>query len=173
MKNFLSNKIVSIILLVAVVVSLIFYVNMLAQPISYGRPYRHASVYDGDDFDSEMVFYPDWTMVVRNTNFDEDMKFYYYYMDGYLFFTMAQTEEEYEEEVTRINANFEEAVSSPFYAAKMNAFKMTDEGLDDYISYYFCQDSIFVAMTWGVGELILIGFAVISVLRCKKTKCEE
>ena len=57
-----------------------------------------------------------------------------------------------------------------FYASKINAFKMTSEGPDGYKSIYLCQTSIIMAVVWSVMELALIGFAVASVIHCRKEK---
>ena len=58
-----------------------------------------------------MIFYADNTMAIRNTNFDEEYKSYYYYKDGYIFFPLAEAE--YEAEVSAINEDFEAAVNAP------------------------------------------------------------
>ena len=79
-----------------------------------------------------MKFSKDGTMVARNSNNGLEMDAYYYYKDGYVFFTVAQTEEEYEEEIAHINENFEEACNTPFYADKINAFQLVMSGPDDY-----------------------------------------
>ena len=165
MKKVFSNKIAAVILAVLTIVSLYFYVTMLAKPITYGQPYYHASVYEGDDFSGTLTFYPDNTMLVENTNFGEPMKSYYYRKDGYLFFTMAETQEEYDAEVAMIDENFEEAVSTPFYAAKLNAFQLTAEGLDEYDTFYYCKYTINLAIAWGIGQLVLI---VLTCVACKK-----
>ena len=170
MKKVLSNKITAVILAVLTIVSLCFYVMMLAKPITYGQPYYHASVYEGDDFSGTLTFYPDNTMLVENTTFVEPMKSYYYLKDGYLFFTLAETQEEYDAEVAMIDENFEEAVSAPFYAAKLNAFQLTAEGLDEYDSFYYCKYTISLAIAWGIAQLVLVGLSWAFVLRCKKIK---
>ena len=170
MKKVFSNKITAVILAVLTIVSLCFYVMMLAKPITYGQPYYHASVYEGDDFNGTLTFYPDNTMFVENTSFVEPAKFYYYRKDSYLFFTMAETPEEYDAEVAMIDENFEEAISTPFYAAKLNAFQLTAAGLDDYDTFYYCKYSINLAIAWGIAQLALIGLAWASIACCKKAK---
>ena len=112
-------------------------------------------------------------MVVRNTNFNEEIKFFYYYKDGYVFFALAETQEEYEKEVAAINADFEGAVDTPFYASKINAFRLSSEGLDDYITVYLCQSAIMMAVAMGVIELVLIGIAIASAIRSKKENHKE
>ena len=173
MKKLHPLKVAAIIVSIVAVISMFFYGRMITQPISYGLSYYHASAYEGDDFNGAMVFYPDNTVRNRNTNFDEDIVLRYYYKDGYVFFTLATTDEEYAEEVTLINANFEEAVNTPFYADKIDAFKMIAEGLDDYTSRYFCRQAIFLAIAWGAVELAMVGFVCIAFIRCKKVKNYE
>ena len=171
MKKSLSYAKTAVILLLIAIILLGIGIYGLTRPLSYGSCYYHASFYEGEDFNGTIAFYPDNTMVISNTNFDEEMKLLYYYKDGYLFFTLAQTEEEYEKEVAAINEDFEGAVNVPFYASKINAFKFSPEGLDGYTSVYICQDSIMMTMVWGAIELVLIGIAIASVIRCKKAKC--
>lgn len=170
MKNILSFKITAIILAVLALVSLFFYANMLATPLTYGFAYYHASMYEGDDFGGTMTFYQDNTLLVDNSNFDEPLKLFYYYKDGYVFILMATTEEEFDAEVAMINENFEEAISTPFYADKANAFLLTAEGMEEYTSFYYCRYSINLAIAWGIGQLALIGLAWASIVGCKKAK---
>ena len=82
------------VLAIAVLVAGIYAIN---RPMAYGTSYYHASVYEGSDFSGSFTFYPDNTMVIQNTNFAEATNSFYYYKDGYIFFTLAATEEEYEE----------------------------------------------------------------------------
>ena len=168
MKNILSFKVTAVILSVLALVSLFFYITTLAKPMTYEMPYYHASMYEGDDFGGTMTFYQDNTLLVDNSNFDEPLKLFYYYKDGYIFNMMAATEEEFDLEVALINENFEEAVSTPFYADKINIFQLTAEGLDDYASFYYCRYAINLAVAWGIAQLALIGLAWASIACCKK-----
>ena len=168
MKKILSFKVTAILLSVLAIVSLFFYVTTLAKPLTYGYPYYHASMYEGDDFGGTMTFYQDNTLLVDNSNFDEPLKLFYYYKDGYIFNMMATTKEEFDLEVALINENFEEAVSTPFYADKINIFQLTAEGLDDYTSFYYCRYAINLAVAWGIAQLALIGLAWASIACCKK-----
>ena len=173
MKKILSNKITTIILLIVTILSLAFYAYMLARPISYGMNYHNKTVYEGMEFEGNLKFYTDGTIVINNTNFDEEIKNYYYYKDGYVFTLLAQTEEEYEQEVKYIDENFEEAVASPFYAAKINAFRQVAEGLDSDVTTYTCTGAIIFAIAGGIVELVLIVLTVLSFIFCKKVKCSE
>ena len=163
-----SRKTVPI-LAIAAIVLLVVGIYAMTRPISYGADYYHASFYEGDDFHGTMTFYDDNTVVVCNTNLDEEMKFFYYYKNGYVFLILAETEEGYKEEVAAIDGDFEGAVNTPFYASKINAFRNASEGLDDYKTVYLCQSAIMMAVVWGAIELVLIGFAIRSVSRGKKS----
>ena len=163
----------ALILSFAAIILLVAGVYGMTRPVAYGSNYYHASFYEGDDFTGSMIFYDDNTMVVRNTNFDEEMKFHYYYKDGYAFFPMSETQEEYEKEVAAINEDFEGAVNLPFYASKINVFRLSSEGLDGYKSVYLCQIPIMMAVVWGVVELALVVLACKAAIRYKKAKNNE
>ena len=156
------------ILVVIAMIVLVVGIYGMTRPMSYGSSYYHASFFEGEDFNGTMTFYSDNTMVIRNTNFDGEYKPFYYYKNGYIFFPLAQTEAEYQEEVAAINADFEGAVSAPFYASKINAFRLSSEGPDGYKSVYICQLPVMMLVVWCAIELVLLGFAVATVIRGKK-----
>lgn len=170
MKNILFCKKTAIILLIITIVSVGFYAYMLARPISYGMSYHNETVYEGGVFEGTLKFYSDETMVNSNTNFDEEIKSRYYYKDGYVFFTVAQTEKDYEEEVASINANFDEAIKAPFYADEINSFQLVASEGDGYTTVYTCKPAIVFAVVGGVVELVLIGLVCISFVLRKKTR---
>ena len=167
-----SCRITALILAVAAIVLLVVGIYGMTRPMAYSVDYYHATFYDGEDFNGTMAFYPDNTLVVRNTNFDGEYKSFYYYKNGYIFFTLAQTEAEYQEEVAAIDADFEGAVSAPFYGSKINVFRLSSEGPDGYCSVYCCQSSIMMVVSLVVIELVLISVAVVSVIHGKKVKSE-
>ena len=169
MKNILSRTVTAVILLIVTVISIGFYTYMLARPISYGMSYYNETVYDGGVFEGTMKFRADKTMVNKNTNFVEVLKSRYYYKDGYVFYTLAQTDEEYAEEVEWINANFDEAIKTAFYADEINAFKVIASEGDGYETVYTCKPAITFAIVGGVVSLLLIGLTAVSfILRGKK-----
>ena len=172
MGKMISGRITVLLHSVVAIVVLLVGLYGLTRPLSYGCDYYHAVFYEGDDFNGTMTFYSDNTVVIRNTNFDEDIKFFYYYKNGYVFFGLSQTEEEFENEVAAINEDFEGAVNTPFYASEINAFRLSSEGLDGYKSVYLCQTSLVMALVWGATELVLLGIVLSSANRCKKEKCE-
>lgn len=170
MKKFLSYTKTTVTLLLVTVLFLGFYTYMLARPISYGMSYHNETVYEGEVFEGDLKFYPDGKVVIKNTNFDETLEDYYYYKDGYVFTLMAEADEEYEAEVAYINDNFDEAVASPFYAAKINAFRHVAEGMDRYVTTYTCSGAIIFAVAGGIGALALIALTALSFVLSKKTK---
>lgn len=173
MKNVLSCIKTSIILLVVTVLFLGLYTYMLARPISYGMSYHNKIVYEGIAFEGTLKFLPNGKVLTENTNFDEPFENYYYYKNGYVFSLMATTEEEYEEEVANINANFDDAIASPFYAARINAFKQFSEGMDEYVTTYTCTGAIIFAAVGGFVALALSAITVCSFVFSKKEKAKE
>jgi hypothetical protein len=174
MKNLLSNKKTAIILLVASILLLGFYAYMLARPISYGMAYHNETEYEGGVFEGTMKFYSDKTMVNTNTNFEEEIESRYYYKYGYVFFTMAETDEAYDEEVDFINKNFDEATKMPFYADEINAFKLVVTEGDGYETTYTCTPAIVFAIIGGVVAAALIGATCVClILFKKKTSCTD
>lgn len=170
MKNILSCKKTAIILLTITIISIGFYAYMLARPISYGMDYQNETVYEGETFEGTMKFYSDSTMVIRNTNFDEELKSRYYYKNGYVFFTLAETDQEYEEEIAFINKNFEEAIQMPFYSDEINAFQLVATEGDGFTTVYTCKSAIIFAVIAGVFELVLIAVTAASLFLCYKPK---
>ena len=123
MKNILSKTKTAIILLIVTVLLVGSYVYLLTCPIAYGMKYSKETVFEGQVFEGSLTYTADGKVISENTNFDEPIEMYYYYKDGYVFHLMATNDAEYEAEVADINKNFDEAVATPFYASKINAFK--------------------------------------------------
>ena len=168
MKKFLTCKATAIVLLVVTVISMGFYVYMLARPISYGMGYHNETAYEGGTFEGEMKFHLDGTMVNSNTNFAEEMKSRYYYKNGYIFYLLAETDEEYEKEVETINNNFEEAIQTPFYADEINSFRLVASEGDGFETVYTCVPAIVFAVVGGVVEVLLIALLCVTILLRKK-----
>lgn len=167
------DKKIAVICLVVAVLVLAINIYLIARPISYEWGYYAEDEYQGVQFGGAMKFNPDGTMVLRNSNHGREMKSYYYYKDGYIFFTIAETDEAYEEEVAYINKNFEEALNTPFYADKINAFRLTADGPDGYTIVYTCTRAIVFVIIGGVIELALIGLACVKLIASKKAKHKE
>lgn len=168
-----SRKIIAAICLVVAILVLALNIYLIARPISYGWGYYAEDEYQGIQYEGAMKFNADGTMVLRNSNHGREMEAYYYYKDGYIFFTMAETDEAYEEEVAYINENFEEALNTPFYADKINAFTLKADGPDGYTVVYTCTQAIVFAIIGGVIELALMGLAFANLSAHKKAKQEE
>jgi hypothetical protein len=143
---------------------------MLARPISYGMSYHNETVYEGFAFEGTLKYYPNGKLLNKNTNFEEAFEAYYYYKDGYVFSLLAENDAEYEAEVAYIDENFREAVASPFYAAKINAFRQVAPGLDDYVTTYTCTGAIIFAVAGGVVALALMILTASSFVLCRKAK---
>ena len=62
----------------------------MTRPVSCESSYYHASFFEGESLNGTIIFYSDNTMVVDNTNFDEEMTFLSYYKDGYVFFPLGE-----------------------------------------------------------------------------------
>jgi hypothetical protein len=143
---------------------------MIARPVSFGMAYHNETVYEGGTFEGTMKFYADGTMVNSNTNFEEEMESRYYFKDGYVFFTLAQTDEAYDEEVAFINKNFDEATKMPFYADEINAFKLVVTEGDGYATVYTCTPAIVFAIIGGIVIAALIGATCVSLILFKKKR---
>ena len=170
MKNILSKTKTAIILLIVTILLVGSYIWIVANPVTYGMKYRNETVYEGEVFKGSLKYSPDGKVISENTNFDEPLEMYYYYKDGYVFNLLATNDEEYEAEVADINANFDEAVATPFYAVKTNAFKQVAVGMDEEATTYICTGAIIFAIVGGIGILLLIALTAYSFVLCKKAK---
>lgn len=170
MKSFLSHTKTAVVLLLVTVLVLGFYAYLLARPISYGMGYHNETVYEGVAFAGTLKYYPDGLVRNKNTNFKEELTDRYYYKDGYVFTLIAVTDAEYEAEVAYINENFQEAVASPFFAARINAFRQVTVGPDGYATTYTCTGAIILAAAGGVVALALAVLTASSFALCKKAK---
>ena len=173
MKNILSKTKTAIILLIVTILLVGSYVYIVASPVTYGMKYRNETVYEGEVFKGSLKYSPDGKVISENTNFDEPFEMYYYYKDGYVFNLMAKNDEEYEAEVAAINANFDEAVATPFYASKTNAFKQVAAGMDEDATTYTCIGAIIFAIVGGIDRLLLIALTAYSFVLSKKAKNKE
>ena len=174
MKKLLSSAKTTVILLVVTVMLLGAYVYMLARPISYGMEYHNETVFQGQSFEGTMKFYPNKTMVISNSNFKEEQQSRYYYQDGYIFFTAAMTDEAYEEEVAMIKEHFDEAVETPFYADKINAFALVAEGMEEgEQSVYACRSASVFAVVFGIVEIVLIVLTYLSWIFYRRSKRDQ
>lgn len=172
MTNILNSKKITRIFLFVAIIFAGLYAYILLRPISYGMAYHTNTEYMGEEFEATIKVYPNKTIVVKNSALDE-IESFYYYKNGYIFQTIAKTMEEYEEEVAYINNNFEEAINTPFYASKINAFKLIPNGLGNYEVVYTCTPTTIFAILGGIVELFLIGLISISWIHQKNSKQEK
>ena len=173
MKNILSKTKTSIILLIVTVLLLGCYVYIVTSPVTYGMKYRNETVYEGEVFKGSLKYSPNGKVIGENTNFDEPFEMYYYYKDGYVFNLVAKNDEEYEAEVAYINENFDEAVASPLYAMKTNAFKQVAHGFDGDVMTYTCTGAIVFAIVGGINRVLQIALTAYSFVLSKKAKNKE
>jgi hypothetical protein len=173
MKKFLSKTKTAIILLIVTILLVGSYVYLLNCPIAYGMKYRNETVYEGEVFKGSLKYAPDDKVISENTNFDEPFEMYYYYKDGYVFNLVAKNDAEYEADVAAINANFDEAVATPLYAFKTNAFKQVAQGLDNDTVTYTCTGAYIFAIVGGIALLLLIALTAYSFVLSKKAKNKE
>lgn len=173
MKKILSNIKTVIGLLAVTTILFGFYIYMIARPVSYGMKYHAEYEYEGVEFEGTMTFNADGSMVNLNTNYDKELISRYYYNDGHIFFTMSETDADYKKEVEWIDSNFEEAVNLPFYAGKINAFRLTLEGPDGFSVDYDCANAVVFAVVAGVIEAMLIALTSVSFVFWKKSKCNK
>ena len=169
----MKNKKSTIIILLVVIILVGFYGYMFAIPMSYGMGYHNVSAYEDEIFECTQTFYRDGTMVVRNTNFDEEYNARYYYKDGYVFYLLAQTDDEYEAEVALINENFEEAIRTPFYADKINAFRTAAVESDGYATIYNCTPQVVLSVVVGLAGLVVIVLSCLAGTHHKKINKEK
>ena len=173
MKKFLSSKKVAGILLAVTIISLSLYTYVISSPVSYGMGYHVKTEYAGVPFEGTLTFQKDGTMINRNSNFVDASNSRYYYKDGYIFFTLATDDAGYEKEIAEINANFEEAINTPFYACEVNAFKLYFSEDNDYSLVYTCNAAVIYTAVFGVIELALIIFTCMAFIFSKKISKNE
>lgn len=170
MKRILSNKVTSIVLIILSALVLAALIFVATRPVSYGMEYRMETVYEGYEFEGTIIFEKDGYMTSSNSNFEEEREYRYYLKDGYYFFMSATADEEYDAEVEYINNNFDEALNTPFYAEKINAFKIIDGIEDDLDAEYICKSAIVLAISLAIACFVLIALSVLTVIMCKKSK---
>ena len=173
MKNILSKTKTSIILLCITVLLVGSYICIVASPISYGMKYRNETVYDGQTFKGSLKYTLGGKVISENTNFAEPMEMYYYCKDGFVFNLMATNDEEYDAEVAYINANFDEAIATPFYAFKTNSLRLFAVGTDESVTTYTCIGGFIYAIVGCADRLLLIALTVYSFVLSKKAKSQE
>ena len=177
MKKFLSKMPVMIVFLSLAVVGLVFYIVMLARPVSYGMTYSitetataedvgsmtGSGIQVGDEITAKIKFKNDTratlTTIIEDSENAIDM---WVYRQGnkvaIIGPTLQISEEEYDQYVEQLKANEEMFNMS---AVEINAFRMTGEGeTEDLV----CNGAIVFAVVWGVVEVALITFGALSLV---------
>ena len=178
MKKFLSKMPVMIVFLSLAVVGLVFYIVMLARPVSYGMTYSitetataedvggsmtGSGIQVGDEITAKIKFKNDTratlTTIIEDSENAIDM---WVYRQGnkvaIIGPTLQISEEEYDQRVEQLKANEEMFNMS---AVEINAFRMTGEGeTEDLV----CNGAIVFAVVWGVVEVALITFGALSLV---------
>ena len=175
MKKFLSKMPVMIVFLSLAVVGLVFYIVMLARPVSYGMTYSitetataedvgsmtGSGIQVGDEVTTKIKFKNDTkatvTIILGDSKNSADM---WIYRQGNKVAIIGPTlqvpEEEYDQYVEQLKADEEMFNMS---AVEINAFRMTGEGeTEDMV----CNGAIVFAVVWGVVEVALITFGALS-----------
>lgn len=177
MKKFLSKMPVMIVFLSLAVVGLVFYIVMLARPISYGMTYSitetataedvgsmtGSGIQVGDEITAKIKFKNDTratlTIILGDSKNAIDM---WVYRQGnkvaIIGPTLQISEEEYDQRVEQLKADEEMFNMS---AVEINAFRMAGEGeTEDMV----CNGAVVFAVVWGVVELALITFGALSLV---------
>lgn len=157
MKKILRNKLTSLILSIISLAFLIFYLVMLIRPISYGMEYQITYELNNEEYQTSVFFSKDNKISIIDNKTNVTTEAYYYVTKGYLFRCNAQNEEQYYQEVEYINNNFTEAVLTPLYPTRINAFNWSYGNDYDFTKVvYTCNDLISFSIFAGIFELLLI-----------------
>ena len=181
MKKFLSKMPVMIVFLSLAAVGLVFYIVMLARPVSYGMTYSIIQTVETEEDATESGL-PIGTEAGMKIKFKNDKKATltviigeseiktecWVYRMGYkvamLGATSDITEEEYNQAVETLKADKETFNN---LAVEINAFKMGNQTDEEDAT---CNGAIVFAVVCGVVEVALILFAVLSTLYFVKGK---
>ena len=192
MKKFLSKMPVMITLLSLAVVGLVFYVVMLARPVSYGMTYTYTHTVSEDEasldtpagttIGMKMQIMSDkranMTIITDlDTGKTEMMNEIWIIRNGnkIAMITSSMTEEEYDQAIEELKAD--EATWNALWAGEdqrvpvfeINSFRILPPVADgEMIDTMICNDAIVFAVVWGVIELALITFGVLSLVFYKK-----
>ena len=188
MKKFLSKLPVMITFLSLAVVGLVFYVVMLARPVSYGMTYVYSETITEKEATSDraagnyamkfqiMSDERAFMTVVSDTDTGRtEMKTEIWIIrngDKIAFLLSSMTEKEYKEGVDALKADkaawndfWENGASQTLIIEGVNSFKLTMPAFDDEEAKNFiCNGAIVFASVMGVIELALIAFGTLSTI---------
>ena len=183
MKKFLSKMPVMIVFLSLAVVGLVFYIVMLARPVSYGMTYtwnhvvteEDASTFGevGTEINMSIKIKNDRKMILTmNTENDGEARETWMIRNGNQFIMIPEgvsSEEEYETLVEALKANKEEwdalwageGEGMPVFDVNAFSIKVDFNGVDINMT---CTGAIVFASVFGVIEVALITFAILSTI---------
>ncbi len=178
MKKFLSKMPVMIVFLSLAVVGLVFYIVMLARPISYGMTYSYTQTVETEQDATESGL-PIGSEVGMYIKFNSDSRAVVTMSAGENSITTEiwivrmgnkvamldavseMTEEQYNQEVENFKADktlFENS------AVEINAFRIKFDTEDSIMSDMKCNGAVVFAVVWGVVEVALITFGALSLV---------
>ena len=187
MKKFLSKMPVMIVFLSLAVVGLVFYIVMLARPISYGMTYSYTQTVEteqdatesglpiGSEVSMHLKFKSDKRAEVTMTLGENSITTEIWIVRmgnkvAMLDAVSEMTEEQYNQEVENFKADktlFENS------AAEINAFRIKFDTEDSIMSDMKCNGAVVFAVVWGVVELALIAFGALSLVFFLKDRKDE
>lgn len=178
MKKFLSKMPVMIVFLSLAVVGLVFYIVMLARPISYGMTYSYTQTVEteqdatesglpiGSEVSMHLKFKSDKRAEVTMTLGENSITTEIWIVRmgnkvAMLDAVSEMTEEQYNQEVESFKADKTLFESS---AVEINAFRIKSDTEDSTMSDMKCNGAIVFAVVWGVVEVALITFGALSLV---------
>ena len=176
MKKLLSKKWFMITSIAVAVAMLVFYIIMLARPISYGMNYKYSTSVEGEELTTIVNVKNNKTaiMTVKTEFTTIETEMWIYYHDNYIYIVGSKEEmkeSDYDAEVLYIEDNRAEAMNyykDESMLFKTGAFKMEVEG--DELK---CNGAVVFSILMGIVEMALIGLAITSSIFALKKKPEE
>lgn len=182
MKKFLSKMPVMIVFLSLAVVGLVFYIVMLARPVSYGMTYtwNHVvteeetstfGVEAGTEISYSLKILNDRKMEQSITQEDNGEPIETWIIrngNKFIMIPVSMTEEEYEAQLEALkadeevwNALWNGETETPIFEVNAFGIKANFSGIDIDLT---CTGAIVFASIWGVVEVALITFGVLSLV---------
>lgn len=183
MKKFLSKMPVMIVFLSLAVVGLVFYIVMLARPVSYGMTYTWTHVVTeeetstfgveaGTEISYSLKILNDRKMeqsIIQEDNGEAIETWIIRNGNKFIMIPVSMTEEEYEAQLEALKANKNEwdalwsgeGEGMPVF--NVNAFNI-NVNLEGIEMEFTCKGAIVFASVFGVIEVALITFAILSII---------
>lgn len=183
MKKFLSKMPVMIVFLSLAVVGLVFYIVMLARPISYGMTYTWTHVVTeeetstfgveaGTEISYSLKILNDRKMeqsIIQEDNGEAIETWIIRNGNKFIMIPVSMTEEEYEAQVEALKANKNEwdalwageGEGMPVFNVNAFNINVNFEGVE---MEFACTGAIVFAVVWGVVEVALITFGALSLV---------